>query len=90
MASTVHLVDTNVLSELARPRPSPKVVVWARTVARVSLSVITLEEIQFGLAWRPSARIQSWFDTFLKDHCDIRPVTAEIALAAGRLRGRLD
>ena len=89
MTSTVHLVDTNVLSELARPRPNARVVAWARTVARVSLSVITLEEIQFGLAWRPNARIQSWFDTFVRDHCEIRPVTAEIAVAAGQMRGRL-
>ena len=62
---------------------------WARTVARVSLSVITLEEIQFGLAWRPNVRIQSWFDTFVRDHCEVRPVTAEIAVAAGQMRGRL-
>ena len=89
MASTDYLVDTNVLSELVRPRPNPKVVAWARTVTRVSLSVITLEEIQFGLAWRPNARIQSWFDTFLRNHCDIRPVTAEIAGAGGQMRGRL-
>lgn len=89
MPSTDYLVDTNVLSELARPRPNARVVAWARTVARVSLSVITLEEIQFGLAWRPDARIQSWFDTFLGEHCEIRAVTTEIATAAGLMRGRL-
>ena len=81
MASAGYLVDTNVLSELARPRPRASVVGWAGTVTRISLSGITLEEIRFGLAWRPNARIQSWFDTFLKEHCEIRPVTAEIAAA---------
>jgi len=86
---TDHLVDTNVLSELARPRPHARVVAWARTVVRVSLSVITLEEIQFGLAWRPNARIQAWFDSFLSEHCEIRPITAEIAATAGQMRGRL-
>ena len=50
MASTAFLVDTNVLSELARPRPNDRVVTWAHTVVKVSLSVVTLEEIQFGLA----------------------------------------
>ena len=64
-------------------------VAWARTVTRVSLSVITLEEIQFGLAWRPNSRIQAWFDSFLRDYCEIRPITAEIAATAGRMRGRL-
>jgi len=42
MTSTVHPVDTNVLSELARPRPGVKGVAWPRTMTRVSLSVITL------------------------------------------------
>ena len=89
MSSTTCLVDTNVLSELARPRPDQRVVAWARTVVRVSLSVLTLEEIHFGLAWKPNVRVQAWFDAFLSEHCEICPVTAEIAAVAGRLRGTL-
>ena len=83
-----YLVDTNVLSELARRRPHPKVAAWAATVARVYLSAITLEEIQFGLAWRPNLKIHTWFDSFLKEHCEIRPIAAQIAVAAGQMRGR--
>ena len=89
MPSTTFLVDTNVLSELARARPNARVVAWARTVAKISMSVITLEEIQFGLAWRPYPRIQAWFETFVNDYCDVRVVTSEIATIAGRLRGQL-
>ena len=72
MPSTAFLVDTNVLSELARPRPDALVVAWAGTVARISMSVITLEEVQFGLAWRPNPRIAAWFAAFVNDQCDIR------------------
>ncbi len=75
MPSTAFLVDTNILSELARPRPDDRVVAWARTVVKVSLSVITLEEIQFGLAWKPNTRVQAWFDTFLREHCEIGPAS---------------
>ena len=89
MASTAFLVDTNVLSELARQRPNDRVVAWARTVVRVSLSVITLEEIQFGLTWRPNPRIHAWFEMFVREHCELQAVTAEIAATAGRLRGSL-
>ena len=89
MPSTTVLVDTNILSELARPRPSARVVAWARTVARVSVSVITLEEIHFGLAWKANARIRAWFVAFVNEHCKVHPVTAEIATAAGLLRGAL-
>lgn len=88
MPSTAFLVDTNVLSELARPRPNDRVIAWAQTIATVSLSVVTLEEIQFGLSWKPNARVQAWFDAFVEEHCEIEAVTAEIAVAAGRLRGR--
>ena len=89
MASTPYLVDTNVLSELGRQRPNDRVVGWAQTVVTVALSVVTVEEIQFGLSSRPNARVQAWFDAFVEEHCELEAVTAEIAVTAGRLRGRL-
>jgi toxin FitB len=55
----------------------------------LSISVITLEEIAYGLAAKPNARIQEWFEQFLQMDCRILPVTDIIALQAGTLRGRL-
>jgi len=82
------LVDTNVLSELARPSPDPRVLRWARGVSLpLSLSVVTLEEVSYGLAWRPNPEIHAWFETFLAENCAILPVTAVIARRAGELRG---
>ncbi len=89
MPLPTFLVDTNVLRELARPRPNPRVLVWADTISRIALSAVTLEEIEFGLAWRPNARVHAWFEAFLTQQCEVRPVTAEIAAVAGRLRGGL-
>ena len=45
------LVDTNVVSELRRKRPSPKVENWVRSIPPDSLylSVVTLGEIQLGI-----------------------------------------
>jgi len=37
------LADTNVLSELVKPRPDPGVITWADGVHSVTLSVVTLE-----------------------------------------------
>ena len=73
------LVDTNVISELARNQPNPWVVAWAKTVSDISLSVVTVEEIFFGLTWKPNPRIQSWFEAFLNTYCHIYAVTDEIA-----------
>ncbi|HEX9638041.1 MAG TPA: type II toxin-antitoxin system VapC family toxin [Acidobacteriota bacterium] len=83
------LADTNVLGELAHPQPNPGVLNWAGQVVELSLSVITLEEIQFGLAWKPNHRIQSWFDRFFAEQCRVLPITEDVALRAGALRGQL-
>ncbi len=85
----MFLVDTNVISELARPQPNPGVLAWVGKVKNVALSVITVEEIFFGLAWKPSARIQAWFEAFLDAYCQILQISPEIAKACGRLRGEL-
>jgi len=83
------LADTNVLSELVRPRPNPGVLAWAAEVERISISVITLEEILFGLAWKPNPKVQKWFGTFFDESCEVFPVTQPIAERAGTMRGEL-
>ncbi|MDO8280017.1 MAG: type II toxin-antitoxin system VapC family toxin [Burkholderiaceae bacterium] len=46
-----YLIDTNVLSELRRKQPAPRVVAWLQARPRQSLflSVLTLGEIRKGL-----------------------------------------
>lgn len=48
---TGWLLDTNVLSELRRPRPEPKVVsfVAAQPLDLLYVSTVTLAEIRFGI-----------------------------------------
>lgn len=89
MPSTSVLVDTNVLSELVRKRPDPGVLEWAQGIRQVALSVITVEEVCFGLSWKPAPRVAIWFEELLETHCEILPVTAEIARRSGELRGQL-
>jgi toxin FitB len=81
------LLDTNVLSELARPSPDGNVTSWVATLDEVVLSVVTLEEIAFGLAARPNARVSAWFDAFLARHSRALDVTPQIARQAGVMRG---
>jgi len=88
MLSPSFLVDTNVLSELVRKKPDPGVLQWAQEVRRVGISAATVEEVCFGLSWKPNPRIQLWFDGFLETHCEVLPVTAGIARRAGEMRGR--
>jgi predicted nucleic acid-binding protein len=45
------LLDTNVLSELRRPRPEPKVVAFVaeRALESLYISAVTVAEIRFGI-----------------------------------------
>lgn len=81
------LCDTNIISELARPRPNSGVVDWSQNVTFIAISVITIEEITYGLTAKPNARIQDLFQHFLSYSCQILPVTPEIAQCAGLMRG---
>lgn len=60
-----YLIDTNVLSELRRKAPDPRVVAWLQARPRQSLflSVLTLGEIRKGLERVPEpARKQALLD----------------------------
>lgn len=47
----MYLLDTNVVSELRRPRPSPAVLDWIQAVPadQLYLSAVTVGEIQAGI-----------------------------------------
>jgi predicted nucleic acid-binding protein len=52
------LLDTNVLSELMRPTPSPKVVQWLDSYPQMDLwiSAVTVAEIRLGIALLPDGK----------------------------------
>ena len=84
----IYLCDTNIISELAKPQPNPGVLTWSSELTTLAVSVITLEEITYGLMAKPNPRIQAWFQTFLRTYCQIIPITPAIAQTAGELRGQ--
>ena len=90
------LLDTNVISELIRPKPDPAVTSWLEKTDEdlFFLSVLTLGEIRKGIAALPGtarrASLESWLE---KDLCDrfagrTLPVTEEIADRWGQMAGR--
>ena len=61
------LLDTCVVSELARQRPQPSVVAWLQgNLSAAALSVVTLGEVQYGIERLAQGRgrntLQVWFD----------------------------
>jgi len=66
-----YLVDTNVLSELAKPKPEPLVVAWLRAhEPDLYLSTITIGELRRGIEPLPAGKrktaLQSWFTDLCK------------------------
>ena len=51
MINTVYLLDTNVVSELRRPRPHGAVLAWLQAVPNADLhvSAVTIGELQAGI-----------------------------------------
>lgn len=84
-----HLIDTNILSEFCRPRPDERVVRWAESVVGFCVSVVTVEELHYGMAWKPNLRVQAWFERFLAEDCVVLAVDEAVARKAGWLRGEL-
>jgi predicted nucleic acid-binding protein len=83
------VLDTNVVSELARPRPDSRVIDWADRLTAVALSAVTVEEVFFGLSAKRNVRIERWFEDFLDSDCQVLEITKAIARHAGVLRGQL-
>jgi predicted nucleic acid-binding protein len=85
---TGWLLDTNVLSELRRPRPAPKVVAFiaAQPLDILHVSSITLAEIRFGieLVRQPGQRaeLNDWLTHRVRPMFGQRvlPVTEDIML----------
>src|SRR5206468_1782478 len=53
------------------------------------VSVVSVEEIYFGLSAKPNARIQQTLERYLDAYCSILELTAVIVKHAGLMRGQL-
>lgn len=86
-----YVLDTNVVSELARPRPDARVLGFLAAEPRLAVSVMLFHELQFGaeILGDPAqqARLKH-FVTKMRHRFgpDTLPVTLPIAGTAARLR----
>ena len=85
------LIDTNVLSELARPRPDPEVMRYVAALPQSFLSVLTMHELWHGAHLVSSrtkrARLISWVQEIeQKFAAQILPISASVASRSAQLR----
>ncbi len=88
MPQHIFLADTNVLSEFVNRKPHSKVMQWAKTVELMAVSVLTIEEAHFGLAWKPHPKKLASLTALLRVMHKVYPVTESIAQRAGFIRGQ--
>ncbi|WP_088286459.1 type II toxin-antitoxin system VapC family toxin [Kineosporia sp. A_224] len=89
-----YLLDTNIVSEVRKPRPDPSVVAWigATRPDRLSISAMVVGELRRGAALIrrrdpvQAEALDAWVDQTVRSFADrILPVTAEVADVWGRL-----
>jgi len=66
----VYLIDTNIMSELLRPRPNPGVLVWSEQQAMFYFSVISVEETLYGLSRKENSRLLDAYKAFVQQYCE--------------------
>jgi hypothetical protein len=82
------LLDTNILSELRRPRPEPRVVAFvaSQPLDELYISVVTLAEIRFGIEligeFDRRAELNAWLTHKVRPMFEQRvlPITEDIML----------
>jgi predicted nucleic acid-binding protein len=93
-----YLLDTNVVSELIKKQPDPKVVQWIdeQDSARLYLSVLTIGEIRKGIEQLPPSPRKDNIAAWLSSHLLVRfngrilAITTDVMLRWGELTGRLE
>lgn len=93
-----YLVDTNVISETARPEPDGHVALWLSQLSTVILPAVGVYEIASGIQRLPAGRkrefLEEWLAELLASDCDVLPFDRDAALscafldAEARRRGR--
>ena len=64
------LLDTNVLSELTKPEPEPRVIAWlAANEPLLALPTVALAEVRYGIARLPEGRRRSSLLRFWQATC---------------------
>jgi hypothetical protein len=91
----VYLLDTNVVSQLRRPRPHGALLAWLREIsdADIHLSAVTIGELQAGVEMTreqnpaKAAEIESWLEQVAQTY-NVLPMDAGTSRAWAHLMHR--
>ena len=88
----MFLIDTNVVSELAKKAPKKSVVAWLERQPELFVSAITVQELTAGVDCAPrqsQALLREWLERLLgSNSVAVLPFSQECAVRAGLLIGQ--
>ena len=84
----MYLLDTNIISEALRRAPNSGVLLWLESNPRTAISVVTLDEIIFGLTLNHKPSFLVRFEAFLET-LELIEISALTARRAAQMRGSL-
>lgn len=85
------LLDTNVISEIAKPQPEPNVIAFLDSLTNAFVSVLTIHELEFGISRLPPGKRRTGLEhtiaEFLESYDEhILSIDRQMALSAAKLR----
>ena len=86
---TRYLLDTNVISETARPRPDRNVLRWIGQFSVITLPAVGIYEIAAGIQRLPAGKkrefLEDWLAELLASNCEVLPFDCDAALSCAGL-----
>jgi len=84
-----YLLDTNVISETARPKPGASVIRWLSQLSILRLPAVGVYEVASGIERLPVGRkrafLEEWFAELMASDCDVLPFDRAAAITCAAL-----
>lgn len=84
-----YLLDTNVLSETARPKPAAPVIRWLAELSTLNVASVGVYELASGIERLPLGKkrafLEDWFAELLASPCEVLPFDRAAALSSAAL-----
>ncbi len=87
----MYLIDTNIISELTKPKKNPGVVKWIAMQDTLSLSVISYHELRYGInrtKKEQKKKLELWWNEFMSFTPEFIPVDINIANISSVIRSK--
>lgn len=85
----LYLLDTNVISETAKPKPDANVTRWLGQLSSMTLPAVAVYEIASGIQRLPAGKkrqfLEDWFAELLASDCHVLPFDRDAALRCAAL-----